>query len=74
MKRSEATLIGAVGSVTGGVIAVRLREDMPSALVFVGGESYRIGQIGAFYRIPLGRANASNSTPIVASGLIRTSE
>src|SRR5438132_379870 len=54
MKESEATLIGAVGSVNGGIIAVRLRDDMPSTLIFLAGESYRIGQIGAFYRVPLG--------------------
>src|SRR5258705_8094584 len=54
MKGPEPTLIGAVGSVNGGIIAVRLRDDMPSTLIFLAGESYRIGQIGAFYRMPLG--------------------
>lgn len=33
---------------------VRLREDMPSTLVMIGGESYRVGQIGGFFRVPLG--------------------
>ena len=33
---------------------VRLRSDMPTTLVMVDGESYRVGQIGAFFRIPLG--------------------
>ncbi|HEX9659895.1 MAG TPA: ATP-binding protein, partial [Rhodothermales bacterium] len=33
---------------------VRLREDMPSTLVMIGGESYRVGQIGGFLRLPLG--------------------
>jgi DNA helicase HerA-like ATPase len=30
---------------------------MPSTLVMIGGESYRVGQIGAFFRLPLGYTN-----------------
>ncbi|MEX0731165.1 MAG: ATP-binding protein [Aquisalimonadaceae bacterium] len=30
---------------------------MPSTLVMIGGESYRVGQIGGFFRVPLGYAN-----------------
>jgi uncharacterized protein len=51
---SEPTFVGYVESVTGGVVTARIRPDLPSALVLVGGESYRIGQIGGFFRIPLG--------------------
>ena len=50
---SEATLIGQVSSVRGGVVQVRLR-DVPTTLVMVEGSAHRIGQIGAFVRIPLG--------------------
>ncbi len=35
---------------------VRL-QGLPTTLVMVGGESYRVGQIGAFLRIPLGYTN-----------------
>lgn len=42
---------------TGAIVRVRLREDMPSTLVMIGGESYRVGQIGGYFRIPLGYAN-----------------
>jgi DNA helicase HerA-like ATPase len=51
---SDPTFIGQVASVSGGVVRVRLRDDMPTTLVMIQGESYRIGQIGAFFRIPLG--------------------
>ncbi len=54
MTLSDPTFIGQVASVTGGVVRVRLREDMPTTLVMIQGESYRVGQIGAFFRIPLG--------------------
>ena len=39
---------------TGGVVRVRLRRDLPTTLVLVEGESYRVGQIGGFFRIPVG--------------------
>lgn len=48
-----ATFVGQVASVRGGVVTVRLRET-PTTLLMVGGHEYRVGQIGAFLRIPLG--------------------
>ncbi|HTV56919.1 MAG TPA: ATP-binding protein [Terriglobia bacterium] len=57
MPLADPTYIGQVASVTGAIVRVRLREDMPSTLVMVGGESYRVGQIGGFFRIPLGYTN-----------------
>ncbi len=48
-----ATFIGQVASVRGGTVSVRLRAT-PTTLVMVAGHSYRVGQIGAFLRIPLG--------------------
>ncbi len=53
MSKSSPTYVGEVDSVKGAVVAVQLRDGMPT-IVMVGGESYRIGQIGAFVRIPLG--------------------
>jgi hypothetical protein len=49
----DATFIGQVASVRSGIVTVRLRET-PTTLVMVGGHAYRVGQIGAFLRIPLG--------------------
>ena len=57
MPLADPTYIGQVASVTGAVVRVRLREDMRSTLVMIGGESYRIGQIGGFFRLPLGYTN-----------------
>ena len=57
MPITDPTYIGQVASVTGAVVRVRLREDMPSTLVMIGGESYRVGQIGGFFRLPLGYTN-----------------
>ena len=54
MSSSDPTYVGQVASVAGGVLRVRLRRDMPTTLVLVEGESYRVGQIGGFFRIPIG--------------------
>lgn len=48
----EPTFIGSVASVQGSVVRARLRET--NTLVTVGGEAYRVGQIGSFLRIPIG--------------------
>ncbi len=57
MPPADPTFIGQVASVAGAVVRVRLREDMPSTLVMIGGQSYRVGQIGGFFRVPLGYTN-----------------
>ena len=54
MSSIDPTYIGQVASVTGGLVRIRLRQDMPTTLVLVEGESYRVGQIGGFFRIPIG--------------------
>jgi hypothetical protein len=54
MASTDPTYVGQVASVTGGVVRIRLRKDLPTTLVLVEGESYRVGQIGGFFRIPVG--------------------
>lgn len=54
MSLTEATYIGRVASVAGATVRVRLRDDMPSTLLLIGGESYRVGQVGGFVRLPIG--------------------
>ncbi len=57
MAYDASTNVGQVASVTGGIVRVRLRDDMSSTLLLISGETYRVGQIGGFFRIPLGYAN-----------------
>lgn len=57
MSVSDPAYIGQIASVTGAVLRVRLRDDMASTLIMIGGESYRVGQIGGFFRVPLGYTN-----------------
>jgi len=53
MKQGTPTSIGHVDSVKGGVVTIRLHDELPTFLM-VDGHSYRVGQVGAFLRIPLG--------------------
>ena len=55
--RDAPTFIGEVRSVVGAEVSIELRTDLGTSLVLVGGESYRVGQVGSFLRIPLGYAN-----------------
>ena len=54
MPSFDPTYVGQVASVAGGIVRVRLRDDLLSTLIMIRGESYRVGQIGGFFRIPLG--------------------
>ncbi len=51
------TLLGTVEDVTGTTIRIQLAESTVSGLSFIEGQSYRVGQVGGFVRIPLGFAN-----------------
>lgn len=53
MKNDSPTLIGHVDSVKGGTVTIRLCDGLPTFMT-VDGHSYRVGQVGAFLRIPLG--------------------
>ena len=57
MSFADATCVGQVASVAGAAVRVRLYEEMPSTLVMVKGESHRVGQVGGYFRIPLGYVN-----------------
>ncbi len=54
MPLTDPTYVGQVASVTGSVVRVRLRDDIPSTLILIAGESYRVGQIGSFFSDPPG--------------------
>jgi hypothetical protein len=51
---NRSTLLGSVEDVSGATLKVRLDDGTISGLSFIDGQSYRVGQLGAFVRIPLG--------------------
>src|SRR5258708_26984748 len=54
---SDPTLLGTVEDVSGASIRVKLAQGTVSGLSFIEGQSYRVGQVGGFVRIPLGFVN-----------------
>ena len=69
MSVEHKTLIGHVDSVSGNIVTVRLKDDIPT-LIMLEGFSYRIGQIGAFVRIPIGYTNLYAVCTLVGAAAI----
>lgn len=54
MKRADPTYLGVVASVAGSSVTVHLAESVASGLAIIEGNTYRVGQVGSFVRIPQG--------------------
>jgi hypothetical protein len=54
---ADPTLLGTVEDVSGASIRIKLGQGTVSGLSFIEGQSYRVGQVGGFIRIPLGFVN-----------------
>lgn len=72
--RRDPTLIGSVQSVTGATVLVELISETATGLSFVDGDSYRIGQVGSFVRIPLGYVNLYGVVSQVGAGAVLAKE
>ena len=66
--RSDPTLIGSVQDVAGTSVSVSLVSESATGLSFSKGESYRIGQVGSFVRIPLGYTSLFGIVSQVGAG------
>jgi uncharacterized protein len=66
--RTDPTLIGTVQDVTGTSVSVSLVNETATGLSFFKGESYRIGQVGSFVRIPLGYTSLFGIVSQVGAG------
>lgn len=66
--RSDPTLIGTVQDVAGTTVSVSLVNETATGLSFFNGESYRIGQVGSFVRIPLGYTSLFGIVSQVGAG------
>lgn len=66
--RSDPTLIGTVQDVAGTSVSVSLVSETATGLSFFNGESYRIGQVGSFVRIPLGYTSLFGIVSQVGAG------
>ena len=70
--RSDPTLIGTVQDVAGTTVSVSLVSETVTGLSFFNGESYRIGQVGSFVRIPLGYTSLFGIVSQVGAGASAT--
>jgi uncharacterized protein len=66
--RPDPTRIGTVQDVAGTAISVSLVNESATGLSFFKGESYRIGQVGSFVRIPLGYTSLFGIVSQVGAG------
>ncbi len=66
--RHDPTLIGTVQDVAGTSVSVSLVSETVTGLSFYKGESYRIGQVGSFVRIPLGYTSLFGIVSQVGAG------
>jgi hypothetical protein len=66
--RRDPTLIGTVQDVAGTSVSVSLESETATGLSFYKGESYRIGQVGSFVRIPLGYTSLFGIVSQVGAG------
>lgn len=72
--RSDPTLIGTVQDVAGTLVSVSLVSTTATGLSFYNGDSYRIGQIGSFVRIPLGYTSLFGIVSQVGAGAAPTTD
>lgn len=66
--RSDPTLIGTVQDVAGTSVSVSLVGASVTGLNFYKGDSYRVGQVGSFVRIPLGYTSLFGIVTQVGAG------
>ena len=52
--KDEPTFLGHVAAVTGATVSVRRAESLASGIAIIGGQTYRVAQVGSFVRIPQG--------------------
>lgn len=52
--QNDPTFLGRVGAVSGASVTVKLTESLASGLAIIGGQTYRVAQVGSFVRIPQG--------------------
>src|SRR6266496_1628217 len=66
----EPTYLGTVEDVSGASISVALAKETAAGLTFITGVAYRIGQVGAFVRIPIGYLDLFGIVTQVGAGAV----
>ena len=77
----DPTYMGTIAAVTGAALNVRLAQSVASGLSIISGQTYKVGQVGSFVRVPQGyqdlfgivsetgaNARPANTDPITDTG------
>ncbi len=54
MLSHDPTLLGKIAAVSGAALNVHLAQSVASGLSIINGQTYRVGQVGSFVRVPQG--------------------
>ena len=54
MLSRDPTFLGRIAVVSGAAVSVRLARSVASGLSIISGQTYRVGQVGSFVRVPQG--------------------
>lgn len=67
---NQPTYLGTIQDVKGNTVSVSLDSTTLSGLAFIGGNGYRIGQVGSFVRIPIGYVDLYGIVSQVGAGAV----
>ncbi len=54
MLSRDPTYLGTIAVVSGATLSVHLAKSIDSGLSIFGGQTYKVGQVGSFIRVPQG--------------------
>ena len=66
----DPTFLGKIAVVSGGVLNVHLAQSVASGLSIIKGQTYRVGQVGSFVRVPQGYQDLFGVVSEVGAGAV----
>jgi len=70
MLSRDPTYLGRIASVSGAALTVHLAESVASGLSIINGQTYRVGQVGSFVRVPQGYQDLLGIVATVGAGAV----
>ena len=70
MLSRDPTYLGRVASVSGAALTVHLAQSVASGLSIINGQTYRVGQVGSFVRVPQGYQDLLGIVAEVGAGAV----
>ena len=70
MLSRDPTYLGRIASVSGAALSVHLAQSVASGLSIINGQTYRVGQVGSFVRVPQGYQDLLGIVAEVGAGAV----